>query len=237
MSKALKDLKALKDQGEYVHTNPFEKKPKGIIFLLVGVSGAGKSTIVRIVANVKISIIKGINRVLKFIITHTTRNERDNPDFGKEIHGVHYFFVSVEEFVRLKLLGFFAEYEEVHTGKFYGTSYNELYEAATHYGYGITDIDINGAKALKDLFPKNIHIIFVRTQNKQQAIDQLRNRARKEGVSEEEIQKRIERFEYELEQMEKYADSKVTNVPGDIDHAVNCTKQIIAEKIKQVEDL
>lgn len=222
----LEELQKLKNKPEEIHRNPFEKFPNAIIFLIAGVSGVGKSTVVQKI--VKTSI-RGKNIV--FIVTYTTRDKRNNPQTGREIDGVNYYFISAEEFVQLKEMDFFAEWEEVYTGCFYGTSYNELYEAASKYGYGITDIDVHGARALKALFPKNIHTIFLQPQSLEQATQQLRVRSEQEGVSEKKIVERLKRFELEMEQS-KHFDSLVTSVAGDPDHAINCVRQIILGKIR-----
>ncbi len=227
MSHILAELEELKKREEVIHTNPFIVNPQALIFLIAGISGVGKSTIVR--AIVKTTIL---GKTIKFVITHTTRKERYNEQTGIEINGVHYFFISVEEFLRLKDRGYFAEWEELF-GKdcFYGTSFNQLYEAASNYGYGITDIDVLGAKALKDLFPNNIHTIFVAPQSEKQAVAQLELRAKQEAVSELEVSKRMERFKLEMSHAKDF-DSIVTSVAGCPEHALECVRQIINDKIK-----
>jgi guanylate kinase len=221
----LKELEKLKDEPEKIHVNPFEDFPHALIFLIAGVSGVGKSTAVRAIVRTTIA-----NKVIVFVITHTNRSPRNNPESGMEVHGVNYFFVSTEEFLRLKELGYFAEYEEVYEGRFYGTSYNQLYEVAKTYGFGITDIDVRGAKALKALFPNNVHTIFMKPESKEQAISQLRSRAEAESISEKEIVTRIERFEYEFSEAEHF-DSEVISVSGDRQAAFNRITEIMAREI------
>ena len=223
----LKELEELKNQPLVIHSNPFEKFPQALIFLLVGVSGVGKSTAVRAIVRTTIA-----GKVIAFVVTYATRNPRHNKETGMEAHGVNYFFISTEEFVRLKALGYFAEWEEVYTDRFYGTSFNQLHQIASEYGYGITDIDIHGARALKDLFPNNIHTIFLRPQSPEQAIQQLRTRAESENISEVEILTRIARFEKEMAAAQN-CDSQVTSIAGEPEHAVKCIRQIMEDRINE----
>ena len=60
----------------------------GKIFVITAPSGTGKTTIIN-------SVKKNIGGI-GYSISHTTRKPRDG-----EIHGIHYYFIDVEEFQRM----------------------------------------------------------------------------------------------------------------------------------------
>ena len=79
----------------------------GIIIILSSPSGAGKTTLVRKISNLKDFIIS---------ISYTTRKPRTD-----EVNGKDYFFINKEEFKKLISLGEFLEYAKVF-GNYYGSA-------------------------------------------------------------------------------------------------------------------
>lgn len=77
------------------------------MIVLVGESASGKSSIERYLAD-----NYGYNKV----VSYTTRQPRPN-----EVDGVDYHFISVDEFLKLKEQGFFAE-TAVYNNWYYGTA-------------------------------------------------------------------------------------------------------------------
>ncbi len=223
----LTELEKLKDKPEEIHSNPFEEFPNALIFLIAGVSGVGKSTAVRAIVRMEVA-----GRIVVFIVTHTNRQPRNNSEVGMEVHGVNYFFVSTDEFIRLRSIGYFAESEEVYQNRFYGTSFNQLYNVASSYGFGITDIDVRGAKALKALFPNNVYTIFMKPESKEQAIQQLRLRANAENVAEAEIEARVKRFEYEFSEAVHF-DEEVVSIAGNPNCAAVSILTIMEREIEK----
>lgn len=63
---------------------------------------------------------------MKVSVSHTTRSPRPG-----EVDGVHYHFVSVDEFERLIEQEAFLEYAKVFGGNYYGTSLPTI-EKASH---------------------------------------------------------------------------------------------------------
>ena len=86
---------------------------RGRLLIFAAPSGAGKSTLVQYVMS------QGLNT--HFSISTTTRAPR-----GTEQHGKEYYFVSIDEFNEHIRRGDFVEFEEVYTGRFYGTLKSEV---------------------------------------------------------------------------------------------------------------
>lgn len=109
------------------------------ILIVSAPSGAGKTTLLkRLLAS---------DPALRFSISYTTR-----PPRSQESHGREYFFVTPEEFFRIRGQGGLLEWVE-QFGHFYGTSRDYVAQSLVE-GYGVVcDIDVRGAKALKKSFP------------------------------------------------------------------------------------
>lgn len=108
---------------------------RGVALIVSGPSGVGKGTL--------ISMLMKEFENIRFSISYTTRRPREG-----EIHGVHYFFVSKEEFKKMIEQDKFAEWAQVH-GNFYGTPKVEIEQKLKQGLDVIFDIDVQGAKQLK----------------------------------------------------------------------------------------
>ena len=84
-----------------------------------------------------------------FSISHTTRSPREG-----EKHGVHYYFVSPEEFLKLVKDNGFVEHAQVHNHH-YGTSIAEIERLVKLNQIVILDIDLQGCKLIKE----NVHFL------------------------------------------------------------------------------
>lgn len=120
------------------------KKNEGILFIVSGASGTGKSTLCRAMLRVFPD--------LRFSVSYTTRPLRPGDREGRD-----YFFVAPEQFRTMIERGEFVEWAEVY-GHRYGTSRRVL-EVARGRGQDlILDIDGQGARQLRD---QNIPGAFV----------------------------------------------------------------------------
>ncbi|RYG67117.1 hypothetical protein EON64_08165 [archaeon] len=81
--------------------------------VIAGPSGVGKGTLID-------RLIAKFPSLFGFSVSHTTRPPRPG-----EVDGVHYFFVTKEEFEDSVEHGDFVEYAKVHTN-YYGTSYQAI---------------------------------------------------------------------------------------------------------------
>ena len=122
-------------------------KIKGNLFIISAASGAGKTSLVK-------RLLTLIND-LTLSISHTTRNPRPG-----EIDGKDYFFVTNEIFAKMIKEDKFLETAKCH-GSFYGTSRNFVQEVRDAGKDIIFEIDWQGAKSIKAIFPEATSIFIL----------------------------------------------------------------------------
>jgi guanylate kinase len=108
---------------------------RGGLIVVSAPSGAGKSSLVQ----------RALLRVdgLQFSVSYTTRPPRVG-----EKDGVHYRFVSTEDFTARRERNEFLEWAEVH-GNFYGTHRGAIEEILASGFDAILDIDVQGAEQIR----------------------------------------------------------------------------------------
>ena len=116
------------------------------IFVIAAPSGAGKSSLVKAICEQ--------DNTLQLSISHTSRPIRPS-----EVNGVDYFFVSVEQFEEMLLRHEFIEHAKVY-GNYYGTNINAIQQFMKNGKDIILEIDWQGARQIKKLFPNAI-LIFI----------------------------------------------------------------------------
>jgi len=122
-------------------------KKKPVILILSGPSGAGKTTLSHaLIASIPDTIIAK---------SHTTRSPRPGEKDGED-----YYFVSQKEFQQLVQDGEMLEYAEVY-GHLYGTSRNTLLQAINKGKNIILDIDWQGARRIKKVYPEAISVYIL----------------------------------------------------------------------------
>ncbi len=132
------------------------------VFIISAPSGSGKSTLV--------SELMRLVPKLRFSVSYTTRYPR-----GNERDGEDYFFISREDFQERIARGEFLEHAEVF-GNYYGTHISELDRAAAQ-GYDLVlDIDVQGARQLKERIPAGVSI-FILAPSRQILEERLRARS------------------------------------------------------------
>ena len=114
--------------------------------VLVATSGTGKTTIAR-------RLVQG-SRAFVFSMSVTTREPRE-----REQDGVAYHFVSRDEFEARVGRGELVEWAEVHD-HLYGTPRSEIEAAAERGEHVVLDIDVQGARQIRDSVP-DATLIFV----------------------------------------------------------------------------
>lgn len=122
---------------------------QGNLYILSAPSGAGKSSLIAALLGKNDGSRKMVS------ISHTTRAPRPG-----ETDGVHYYFVSVDEFERLIEKGHFLEYAKVFGGNYYGTSLPAIEENLTKGIDVFLDIDWQGAQQIRQKVP-SVKSIFI----------------------------------------------------------------------------
>jgi guanylate kinase len=145
-------------------------------------SGSGKTTIVR-------HLLDKFEE-LAFSISATTRPIRDY-----EIDGHDYYFLSVEEFRKRIETGAFVEWVEVYEGRYYGTLVEEVERLWAKGKYVLFDIDVLGARQIKEKYGDQCLLVFVKPPSVEALIDRLEKR---KTETEATLQIRKERFHKEL---------------------------------------
>lgn len=155
----------------------------GKMFIFTAPSGAGKTTLV------KHLLAKYDN--LGFSVSATTRSKREH-----EVDGKDYYFLTVKDFKAKVANGDFIEWEEVYHDQYYGTLKSEvdrIWDLGQHL---VFDIDVRGAKNIKNLYPEVCMSVFVRPPSIDTLVDRLINR---NTETEESLQKRISKVRKEME--------------------------------------
>ena len=170
------------------------QKSRGILFIISGPSGAGKTTLYREVAA---SLPN-----LKHPVSYTTRPRRTG-----EIDDRDYTFISSDAFRAMVDRGEFIEWAEVH-GELYGTSKKRL-EEIIHSGIdAVLDIDIQGAKQLKKKYKNSVYI-FVLPPSKEIAKERLQQRL---TDSKDKIEIRLRRIIKEVKKYRNYDYVIINNI-------------------------
>ncbi len=160
---------------------------RGAVLVLSGPSGAGKSSLVN-------KIIDDIGEAY-FSISTTTRPMREG-----EKNGVHYHFVSKEEFLKGIENDEFLEYAIVH-GNYYGTSLKPVKEALSQGKLVIFDIDVQGNVSVNNRLGDITTSVFITPPS----LSELKRRLYARGTdSEEIIQNRIENAKREIQRVSEY---------------------------------
>jgi len=133
----------------------------GNVFLISAPSGAGKSSLVNALLAHDPSICLSVSC--------TTRMPRPG-----EVDGRDYRFVSVAEFEALKTGNQLLEWAQVH-GNYYGTPRDRIDEAVASGQNVILEIDWQGARQVRELFPETISI-FVLPPSIEALRERLQNR-------------------------------------------------------------
>ncbi|WP_428737561.1 guanylate kinase [Sulfurimonas sp.] len=159
----------------------------GAVIVLSGPSGAGKSSLIN-------EIFDELGNCY-FSISTTTRAIRQ----GEE-NGVHYHFVSEEEFKKDIEEDNFLEYATVH-GNYYGTSLKPVKKALSEGKLVIFDIDVQGNTAVQNRLGDITTSVFITPPT----LSELEKRLRKRSTDDEEvIERRIKMAKKEIQRVSEY---------------------------------
>ena len=155
------------------------QKKGGIMVILSSPSGAGKTTLVNLLAKKNNFYVS---------VSHTTRKPRLNEADGKD-----YFFVTDEEFKRLIKNQEFLEYAKVFNN-YYGTSRTPVIQNLEKNQNVIFDIDWQGADQIKNKkMDYKLITFFILPPSKKVLFERLSNRDMKDKLIAEERMKQFDR--------------------------------------------
>jgi len=164
--------------------NAFQRR--GLLFVLSSPSGAGKSTIAR--------MLMESDNGIAMSVSATTRPKR-----AGEVEGRDYHFVTNDEFDRMLGTGAFLEWAHVF-GYRYGTLRNEVLKVIEEGRDVLLDIDWQGTQQLKQVDPDIVRVFILPP-----SMQELERRLRSRGTDTEEvIQRRMARATAEISHWAEY---------------------------------
>ena len=179
-------------------------KKRGTIIILSSPSGAGKTTLVKLLSEKKNFFVS---------VSHTTRTPRLN-----EKEGIDYFFIDKEGFQKLIEENEFLEFAKVF-GNFYGTSKKNIIKKLNEGQNVIFDIDWQGTEQIiKKELEFNVVTIFILPPSKKVLKERLSNRDMKDKVI---VEERMKQFDKDILHWKNY-NYVVIN-----DDLKNCFEKII----------
>ncbi len=189
------------------------QKREGIMIILSSPSGAGKTTLVKLLSK---------RKGLVTSISHTTRTPRSN-----EVNGRDYHFINNDKFEKMINDNEFLEYAKVFKN-FYGTTKSTIFKELSEGKNVIFDIDWQGTEQIISQKLKNeILTFFILPPSREELFKRLSNRDMKDKLIAEERMKQFDKdilhwkdYDYviinnDLEvcyrQISKYIDGKINN--------------------------
>lgn len=189
---------------------------RGLILVIASPSGAGKSTLSQ-------TLLRQESGTLRLSVSVTTRPKR-----ASEVHGVHYEFLTIREFERLRDQGDLLEWAEVH-GNFYGTPRAPVQEALAQGRDILFDIDVQGTLQVYDSMRPDVASVFILPPSIEELERRLHRRAEDDEAT---IRRRLRGAKAEIACWDKF-DYVLVN--DDLDRAFNELQAILrAERLRRV---
>jgi guanylate kinase len=181
---------------------------RGVMLVIASPSGAGKTSISRAVMASDPSI--------ELSVSVTTRAKRHS-----EVEGVHYHFIPVREFERMRSEGELLESAEVH-GNFYGTPRAKVEQTLAGGRDILFDIDWQGTLQLYERCRDDMVTVFILPPS----IDELRARLeRRAEDGSDVIMRRLKNARLEMEHWNEY-DHVIVN--EDLETSVDKVRAILS---------
>lgn len=188
---------------------------QGKLIIISAPSGSGKSTIIG-------RIMQDESLRLSFSVSATTRPRR-----GNEVHGVDYYYMTVDEFKQMIADDQLVEYQEVYEGRYYGTPKSEV-ERITGLGRNVVlDLDVLGGVNVKRMYGDRALSIFIQPPS----VEVLRQRLIGRGTdSMEDIMARVSKAEFEISIGPQF---DYTVINDDLETAVAEVHRLISDFVTQ----
>ncbi len=190
-------------------------KKRGNLIIISGTTCAGKGTVIK-------------HLLERLSISYTSRPKR-----GSEIDGKDYYFVTPEEFEAKIKNNDFLEYAQVQYGCYYGTPKSEIAEKLNAGLDVILEIDVEGAKQIKELNPETI-LIFIMAPSMEIVKERIKSRNTEDS---EQIIKRFKRAYQEINEINKYNYVVINDV---VDTAVSKVEAILLSekcRVDRIEEI
>jgi guanylate kinase len=161
---------------------------RGLMLILSSPSGAGKTTLTRM-------LLQDKSLDLTLSVSVTTRARRSS-----EADGIHYHFISQREFEAMRLAGDLLESAEVHSHR-YGTPRGPV-EAVLAQGRDMLfDIDWQGAQQVRQSLGEDVVSIFILPPSMEELRARLDRRAEDSAAT---IAARLDNARREIERWRQY---------------------------------
>ena len=181
-------------------------KKQGNLIIISGTTCAGKGTVIK-------KVLENHNDIV-LSTSYTSRPKREH-----EINGVDYYFVTTEEFEEKIKNDDFLEYAKVQYGAYYGTPKKEIIEQLNTGKDVILEIDVQGAKQIKEKFPDTV-LIFIMAPS----MEEVKRRIKMRG--DENNEQILSRFKVAYNEINQYNNYNYVVVNDDLMEAVRKVESI-----------
>lgn len=192
------------------HSSKLTTMKEGKLIIIAAPSGSGKSTLAKM-------LFEDFDE-LRFSVSATTRSPREG-----EQDGVHYHFLSKEEFQQKIDAEDFLEWEEFYNGTRYGTLRSEVDKKLKTGYFILLDIDVKGAVNVKQIYGDDCLSLFIQPPSLKVLKQRLESRGTENEYS---LGLRLERASEELEYADRF-DQIIIN--DDLDAAYAQLKHTVTE--------
>lgn len=155
---------------------------KGILIVLSGPSGVGKTTIC--------NTILAHRPDVRYSVSATSRRKRTGERDHRE-----YIFLTEQQFHEWIDSGLFVEYAKVH-GNYYGTPKEALDEHLDNGFHVLMDVDVQGAKKLMQQYPDGLYFFIVPPDFKELEKRLLKRNTERDEVLKNRLARAAEEIKY-----------------------------------------
>jgi guanylate kinase len=168
--------------------DPALPRRRGVVLILSSPSGAGKTTLTRMMLQ-----DRGLDLTLS--ISVTTRARRSS-----EVDGIHYRFIDERQFIVMRDAGELLEWAEVH-GNYYGTPRTPVEAVLTQGRDCLFDIDYQGTRQVREKMGADTVSVFILPPSMTELRARLERRAEDPR---EVIERRLENARKEIARWKEY---------------------------------